>query len=272
MGHRAACGGFTNRANAPPAFAGTGGSVAPVPRDPEPPPADRSAAGHRPVEAVAFDLDGTLIDSREDLASGVNAVRRELALPSLPVPRVVEMVGKGARNLVRRALSEENPEPPEGEAFERAFGRFLDLYLDRCLERTRPYPGIGELLDALAGDGERHGLPMAVVTNKPERHTGKILRGLGLDRRFRFFLGGDGLPVKKPDPAPLHEAARRLGVAPERLLFVGDSETDAETARRAGCPLVLVTWGFGTADELAPYDCVLRARRPAEIVDLLRGR
>jgi 2-phosphoglycolate phosphatase len=232
-----------------------------------------------PIDAVAFDLDGTLIDSREDLASAVNRVRGELDLAPLPVARVVEMVGKGARNLVRRALSEENPRPPleeiDREGFERAFERFLDLYFERCLERTRPYPGIEVLLDALRESAEPDGagLPLAVVTNKPERHTGKVLRGLGLDRRLRFFLGGDSLPVKKPDPAPLTEAARRLGVAPERLLYVGDSEIDAETARRAGSPLVLVQWGFGSPEELAPFDCVLRAERPADIGDLLwRGR
>lgn len=211
------------------------------------------------IDAVAFDLDGTLIDSREDLASGVNAVRLELGLAPLEVPRVVEMVGKGARRLVRRAL----PDEIEGESFERAYERFLALYYDRCLERTRPYPGVEELLERLDG------LPLAVVTNKPERHTEKVLRGLGLDRRLRFFLGGDSLPTKKPDPAPLVEAARRLGVPPARMLYVGDSETDGETARRAGCPLVLVRWGFGSEEELAPFDCVLRAERPAEIGDLV---
>jgi phosphoglycolate phosphatase len=222
------------------------------------------------IDAVAFDLDGTLIDSREDLASGVNAVREELGLAPLPVSRVVEMVGKGARNLVRRALAEANPGPTPiegaGEGFEHAFGRFLDLYYERCVERTRPYPGIEALLDSLDGAG----LPLAVVTNKPERHTGAVLRGLGLDRCFRFFLGGDSLEVKKPDPAPLLEAARRLGAPPERVLFVGDSETDGETARRAGCPLVLVTWGFGGAEELALFDPVLRADRAEEIADFLR--
>lgn len=211
-----------------------------------------------PIDAIAFDLDGTLVDSREDLAAGVNAVRLELGLVPLEVPRVVEMVGKGARHLVRRAL----PEEIEGEAFERAFERFLALYYDRCLDRTLPYPAVEELLDRLDGR------PLAVVTNKPERHTAKVLGGLGLERRLRFFLGGDSLPTKKPDPAPLVEAARRLDVPIERLLYVGDSETDGETARRAGCPLVLVRWGFGSEDELARFECVLRAERPAEIGDL----
>lgn len=212
-----------------------------------------------PIDAIAFDLDGTLVDSREDLAAGVNAVRLELGLVPLEVPRVVEMVGKGARHLVRRAL----PDEIEGEAFDRAFERFLALYYDRCLERTLPYPGIEELLDRLDGR------PLAVVTNKPERHTAKVLAGLDLERRLRFFLGGDSLAAKKPDPAPLVEAARRLGVPVERLLYVGDSETDGETARRAGCSLVLVRWGFGSDEELAPFDCVQRAERPAQIGDLV---
>lgn len=212
------------------------------------------------VRAVVFDLDGTLVDSRRDLAAAVNAVRRERGLDPLPVERVVTFVGEGSRALVRRSL----PETVDGPDFEAAFRRFLERYDDLCLEETRPYPGIEGLLDSLTGR-----YPLAVLTNKPERHTRKILAGLGLCRWLRFALGGDSLAVRKPHPAPLLETARRLGAEPTRVLLVGDSATDAETARRAGVPVVLVRWGFGRAEELEGFDAVLRPDHPREIQSFL---
>lgn len=208
------------------------------------------------LSAVVFDLDGTLVDSREDLATALNAVRRELGYEPLPVARVVAMVGEGARELVRRAL----PSEVAGEGFEAAFRSFLERYYDVCLHRTRPYDGVEALLAAAAAR-----LPLALLTNKPERHTRKVLRGLGLDRFIGEAVGGDSLATRKPDPEPLLELARRLGAEPGRTLFVGDSATDGETARRAGAPLVLVPWGFGRADDLAGFDCVLRPETPAQL-------
>ncbi|MFP3940383.1 MAG: HAD-IA family hydrolase [Thermoanaerobaculia bacterium] len=207
-----------------------------------------------------FDLDGTLVDSRRDLAASVNAVRRELGLEPLPVERVVAFVGEGARKLVRRSL----PETVDGAPFESAFERFLECYYHRCLEETRTYSGIEGLLDALAGR-----YPLAVLTNKPERHTRKILAGLGLCRWLRFAVGGDSLAARKPDPVPLLETARRLGAEPSRVLLVGDSSTDAETARNAGVPAVLVRWGFGRPEELDAFDAVLRPTHPREILSFL---
>lgn len=214
------------------------------------------------IRAVVFDLDGTLVDSRRDLAAAVNSVRRERGLEPLPVARVVTFVGEGARKLVRRSL----PESVDGPAFESAFERFLECYYHRCLDETRPYPGIESLLDALAGR-----YPLAVLTNKPERHTRKILAGLGLCRWLRFALGGDSLAVRKPDPGPLLETARRLGAEPPRVLMVGDSATDAETARRAGAPAVLVRWGFGRTEDLEGFDAVLRPAHPREVLGFLRA-
>ncbi|HSL81410.1 MAG TPA: HAD-IA family hydrolase, partial [Thermoanaerobaculia bacterium] len=214
------------------------------------------------IHAVVFDLDGTLIDSRRDLAAAVNGVRGELGLEALPVERVVEHVGHGARNLVRRSL----PGEVAGEDFEAAFGRFLEIYYDGCLRETRPYPGVVALLEALAGR-----LPLAVLTNKPQRHTGKILDGLGLSRHLRCAQGGDSLPVSKPHPDTLRETARRLGTPLAETLLVGDSAIDAETAKNAGAPAALVTWGFGTPEELAPFHPVLRPETPVELERFLRG-
>lgn len=214
------------------------------------------------IGAIAFDLDGTLVDSRRDLASAVNAVRAEMGLEPLALERVVSFVGQGARVLVRRSL----PAAVAGEDFEAAFERFLEVYFERCLEETRPYPGVEGMLEALAGR-----YPLAVVTNKPERHTRKVLEGLALGRRLRFALGGDSLAARKPEPEPLFEAARRLGVEPARLLYVGDSAIDGETAARAGAPAALVTWGFGTAEELAEYPAVARPESPGALVRLVEG-
>lgn len=198
------------------------------------------------IRAVAFDLDGTLVDSRQDLVTAVNRVRVEVELSPLSDDEVVAKIGHGARDLVRRSL----PETVAGEAFEQAFRRFGAVYLEVCLDQTRPYPGIPELLAELS----HRGLPLAVVTNKPERPARKVLVGLELEKYFPVVLGGDSLPAKKPDPLPLCEAARRLGVAPAALALVGDSAVDAETARAVGAPFIRVTWGFGVAAELAAFD------------------
>lgn len=209
------------------------------------------------IAALAFDLDGTLIDSRRDLAGAVNEVRRELGFEPLEVPEIVAMVGRGARVLVRRAL----PDEVAGAAFDAAFATFLDRYTDRCLKETRPYEGVMDMLGELAAR-----FPLALLTNKPERSTRKILAGLGLAEFFGVVIGGDTLAVRKPDPETLRLVARRLGVQLHHVLFVGDSATDGETAQAAGVPLALVTWGFGGAEELAPFDAVLRPKTPAELV------
>jgi phosphoglycolate phosphatase len=213
------------------------------------------------IRAVAFDLDGTLVDSRQDLVSAVNRTRVEAGFAPLSDEDVVAKIGHGARDLVRKSL----PEVVTGERFEQAFRRFGEIYLEVCLEQTRPYPGIPELLNAL----RYRGLPLAVVTNKPERPARKILAGLELEDSFAVILGGDSLPVRKPDPLPLNEAARLLGVEPSALALVGDSAVDAATAEAAGAFFIQVTWGFGVAEELARYRSWLVASSAGEIASAL---
>jgi phosphoglycolate phosphatase len=209
---------------------------------------------------VVFDLDGTLVDSRLDLAAAVNATRERLALPPLAVEAVTGMVGEGAHVLLRRAL----PPAIDGPEFAAALALFLDLYYDRCLDATRAYPGIEELLAALA---RRHRL--AVLTNKPERHSRRILDGLALLPRFDVVVGGDTLPVRKPDPGGLHHLAGRWLTTADRLLLVGDSGIDAVTAQAAGAALALVSWGFtdpARLDELGGW----RVDRPSHLLARLR--
>lgn len=216
------------------------------------------------IRAVAFDLDGTLVDSRRDLAAAVNGVRAELGLAPFPLAEVVARIGHGARDLVRKSL----PAQLGTEEFERAFRRFGELYFAGCLLETRAYPGVPELLEVLAAAA----VPLAVVTNKPERPSRKILAGLGLERFFSVVLGGDSLPVRKPDPRPLLEAARRLLVAPAETALVGDSAVDAATALAAGSPFVQVAWGFGVAAELAAFRPWLAATTADEIGVAILGR
>jgi phosphoglycolate phosphatase len=209
---------------------------------------------------VVFDLDGTLVDSRLDLAAAVNATRERLGLPPLAVDAVTAMVGEGARTLLRRAL----PESIDGDAFEGAMALFLDLYFDCCLDATRAYPGIDELLAALA---PRY--PLAVLTNKPERHSRRILDGLGLTSRFAAIVGGDTLAARKPDPVGLHHLARVWSTTADRLLLVGDSGIDAVPAQAAGAALALVTWGFGGAEKFIDVEA-WRIDSPADLLARLR--
>lgn len=211
-------------------------------------------------EALVFDLDGTLIDSRRDITTAINRMREELGLPPLQLEQVVTMVGEGARKLVERALGPDFSR----EEIDRALARYLVYYWDVCLETTQPYPGVPEMLAALA-----RSYPMALLSNKGEALSKKILEGLGLAGHFREVLGGDSLPTRKPDPAGLRLLAKRLGVPVRRLLLVGDTWVDAETARNAGCPFALVEWGFPRPPRLNAVQADLRAARAEDLVAAL---
>jgi phosphoglycolate phosphatase len=210
--------------------------------------------------ALVFDLDGTLIDSRRDITTAINRMRAELGLPAIPLADVVTMVGEGARLLVERAL---------GLGFtpdqvDQALVRYLGFYGEVCLDETVIYPGIVEMLEALAPH-----YPLALLSNKGESLSRRILDGLGLSRFFAEIVGGDSLPTRKPDPAGLHLLAERLGVPLERLLLVGDTWIDAETAHNAGCAFALVEWGFPRPPKLGEVKADLRVARAAELTAAL---
>lgn len=194
------------------------------------------------VGAVVFDLDGTLIDSRHDLAAAVNRMRGELGLVPLTIEAILGMVGEGARNLVLRALGEAAPEIDP----DRALAIFYRHYEGECTRRTRPFPGIDDLLAELAPR-----FPLALVTNKPERFSRKIVDHLGWGGRFDPLIGGDSLSTRKPDPAGLLAVGARHGVAARELTLVGDSRVDAATASAAGARFVWVGWGFAREEERA---------------------
>jgi phosphoglycolate phosphatase len=219
------------------------------------------ASAGRPA-AVVFDLDGTLIDSRQDLATAVNATRAELGLTPLAPAQVVGMVGEGARKLVERALGAEVPP----ERFEEVYRRYLEHYGAVLLDTTRAYYGIPEALARLASR-----FPLAVLSNKPEEFSRRVLDGLGIGQHFREVVGGDSLSSRKPDPEGLHLLAKRLQVRPEHIVLVGDTAIDAATARTAGCPFALVTWGFAAPPDLARIESDYRFERPAELAATLAG-
>lgn len=209
--------------------------------------------------ALVFDLDGTLIDSRRDITAAVNRTREEYGLPPLALEQVVTMVGEGARLLIERALPEISP-----QRIDEALAAYLKHYRDVCLDQTRPYPGVEEMLARLAPS-----YPLALLSNKGEELSRIVLRGLGLDRFFREILGGDSLPTRKPDPSGLRLLAERLGVPAERVLLVGDTRIDAETARQAGCLFALVEWGFPRPADAEALRTDLRVSRAEELVSAL---
>jgi phosphoglycolate phosphatase len=189
-----------------------------------------------PFDTIAFDLDGTLADTGPDLAATLNHVLAALGREPVPVDSVRHLVGHGARALLRRGLA------ATGEAseqlVERGFPIYLDHYAANICVGTRPYPGLEAALDALSA----RGVALAICTNKQQELTRLLLDALGWSERFQAIVGGDTLPVRKPDPAPLREAIARAGGG--RAAFVGDSITDADTAKAAGIPFVAVSFGF----------------------------
>jgi phosphoglycolate phosphatase len=189
---------------------------------------------------IVFDLDGTLVDSRRDLAESANAILRESGCAPLPEHSIGRLVGDGAATLVARAFAAAGcPQPAD------ALERFLAVYNGRLLACTRPYPGIPDVLAEL---GTRTRL--AVLTNKPLGPTRAILAGLDLARYFPAdgVLGGDGPFPRKPDPGGLQHLAAEAGLAPAETMLVGDSVIDWRTARAAGAHICLAGYGFGFED------------------------
>lgn len=186
---------------------------------------------------VVFDLDGTLVDSAPDLQAAAAAMLRDLGRPPLSLAQIKGFVGNGIAKLVERCLAASGGPPADPEA---ALAAFRRSYAAAPVALTRPYPGVAAALQRLRGAGIRLG----VCTNKPQAPALAVLEGLRLADHFAAVVGGDLLPVLKPDPAPLRLCLDLLGAAGGPALFVGDSETDAATARNAGLPFALFTEGY----------------------------
>jgi phosphoglycolate phosphatase len=212
------------------------------------------------VRALIFDLDGTLIDSKLDLIHSVNAMLHELKRPQLAAETISGYIGHGAPQLVARALGGAATE----EELKHALQFFLGYYEEHKMDNTCAYPGVPETLAQLTH------LPMAVLTNKPERISVRILKSLDLSKYFRAIYGGNTFASKKPDPFGANRILQEFGIGAAYTLIVGDSEVDVQTARNAGTRAVAVNYGFGVHDRAAhPADIYLH--RFADLAEFVRN-
>jgi phosphoglycolate phosphatase len=211
------------------------------------------------VRALIFDLDGTLIDSKQDLIRSVNAMLAKTGREKLHEDTISGYIGHGAPKLVARALGNGASEAER----EQALKFFLAHYEEHKLDSTRPYAGVAEALDQLRQ------FPMAVLTNKPVRVSRRIVEGLGLAKYFRAVYGGNSFETKKPDPLGARKILEELGATAGETMMVGDSEVDVQTARNAGTLAAAVNYGFGTHDRAA-YPADLYLDRLTDLTALLR--
>lgn len=187
------------------------------------------------IQLVIFDMDGTLADTKKDLARSVNAMREYMGLGPLPLDAVTSYVGHGVTALVKRALGDKAPD----SEVEKGLAFFLDYYAHHLLDNTTAYPGVREALECL---GNRK---LAILTNKPTSFSREIVVGLGLASYFFEIYGGDSFPLKKPDPLGIKTLMTQVAIPAEKTLMVGDSDTDVLTGRNAGVWTCGVTYGFG---------------------------
>jgi phosphoglycolate phosphatase len=198
------------------------------------------------IKALAFDLDGTLVDSLPDLVAAANAMRAHLGMQPLHDERIQSHVGDGIASLVHRAITDDRDSLAPHEQWEEGFRYFVQYYRQHLTVHSTVYPGVTTgigLFKALK-------LPLAVVTNKSERLAVPLLQELGLADDFGLIIGGDTLPERKPSALPLAHTCQAFNVAPEALLMIGDSVNDVLAARATGCPVALVRYGYGDADTL----------------------
>jgi phosphoglycolate phosphatase len=213
-------------------------------------------------KGVVFDFDGTLLDTLRDLAESVNSVLSRSGFPEHSLQEYRHFVGDGVEELTRRVL-------PVGHRDETTISKTMagvrEEYRGRWPDHTRPYEGIPELLDALTARGIR----MAIVTNKPDDSTRAMAAKLLPRWKFDVIVGATADLPRKPDPEGALEAARRLGVPPAAILYLGDSDIDMKTANAAGMYAVGALWGFRTADELIRNGTNALIRKPLELLELL---
>lgn len=217
-------------------------------------------------KAILFDLDGTLIDSVPDLATAVNEMLKRLDRETFSEDTIRYWVGNGAQMLVKRALSghTEIDVDLDTALFEKALDIFLMLYANNLCKETKAYPNVSSTLNALNSAGYR----LVIVTNKPYDFVAPILKGLELDSLFEFWLGGDSLEKKKPDPLPLLHACEKLELNIDQVVMVGDSKNDLLAANAVGMDSVGVTYGYNYGEEISVYDPNLIAEDFSDILSV----
>jgi len=214
------------------------------------------------VRAVLFDLDGTLIDSAPDLAGAANDMRVDRDLPALAFADLRPMVGSGARGMVGCAFNL----GPQDEGFLALREEFLSRYEARMTRETRVFDS---MLPVLAALDAKH-VPWGIVTNKVTRYSEPIVHALGLGQRARVLVCGDTTPHAKPHPAPLLEAARRLGIPPDACAYVGDDERDVQAGHAAGMATVAVAWGYlGIGEAIEAWGATHVIHSPDDLLNRL---
>ncbi len=218
------------------------------------------------IRLAVWDLDGTLVDSKLDLAHAVNAMLRHFNRPQLPLEIVASYVGDGAAMLIRRALGD----PRDHELVQSALDYFLSYYREHKLDNTFPYAGIPEVLQSLTA--QRNGnapLVMTVLSNKPVKPSRDIVQGLGLGKYFQQVYGGNSIETKKPDPLGARALMQEFHTRAEETVMIGDSHNDILTAENAGMWSIGVTYGFLPESlQKAPPDVLVDT--PEEILTVLR--
>lgn len=205
------------------------------------------------VQAAIIDLDGTMVDTLGDFDAALNATLRELGRPAVARADIERMVGKGSMHLIRSALQHGGLDVAAADALlDAAWARYQAHYRTINGAHSAVYPGVAEGLAALRA----RGLPLACLTNKPLAFARELLQTKGLAGHFAQVFGGDSFARHKPDPLPLIKTCEALGTAPALTLMVGDSQNDGLAARAAGCPVVLVRYGYNHGEPIAqaPHD------------------
>ncbi|MEW6131743.1 MAG: phosphoglycolate phosphatase [Pseudomonadota bacterium] len=218
------------------------------------------------IKAVVIDLDGTLLDTAPDLARAAELMMNELGMPCPSLDTIRTYIGNGVSRLVKRVLTGDMDAEPDAGLFARALPIFQKHYGEHVSERSRPFPGVVEGLEAF----RKMGLRIACITNKAEQFTHPLLKDTGLFGYFDLILSGDTLPKRKPDPLPLQHACKVFGVQPRELLLIGDSWNDTQAARAAGCPVFCVPYGYNRGRPVQELDADALVPSLAEAAQLLK--
>jgi phosphoglycolate phosphatase len=216
-----------------------------------------------PLRAAIIDLDGTMVDTLGDFHAALGRMLLELHLPAISVDAVAGFIGKGTEHLIRRTLAHVGA---PAEVYPQAWDRYFDAYRALNGDRSTVFAGVQEGIAALRAAGLR----LACLTNKPGEFARGLLQAKGLAPSFELVFGGDAFERKKPDPLPLLKACEALGTAPGATLMIGDSANDAAAARAAGCPVVLVTYGYNHGRPVREVDADGFVDSLADIAPLLR--
>ncbi len=215
------------------------------------PTSDSNSASPLIIKVIMIDLDGTLLDTAEDLALAANLMLKDLGMPEQPTSTIRSYIGKGIQKLVKRTLTGQLDGEPDAALFAKALPIYEHHYANNLSVHTRPFPGVLEGIQVM----QKIGFKLACITNKAEAFTLPLLRSTGLYNKFEIILSGDSLPKKKPDPMPLTHICQHFQTAPQQALLIGDSLNDAIAARAAGCHVFCVPYGYNEGRNVYELDC-----------------